>query len=154
MSGIVYNLYLSTTSITNPPVDKSNLGRVTWNVDWHALFGDAKGLAKVSIDMRSNERAVVSADDVKGTVRASQLGGPYQTSSNGFIMGRVNCVADSIAAGYGYYVADTTGSNALPITSIPNWGQGQLTISVLGDDESTINTGIPDWDIVLSFIML
>ena len=47
-----YSIFLSTTSVLNPPIDKANISRVRWNVNWREIFGTRTGECKNDFNFR------------------------------------------------------------------------------------------------------
>lgn len=148
-----FQLYLSTMSVVNPPINKTSLGQVTWVVNWDALFQGVHGNAQVAIDLRSDNETGASSNTVRSSIRAANLSSPYGTSNNGLILGRVSLIPDPVTATYGIYECDTTMNTACPICGIPS-GSSMFTLSFVDDTESVLLSAIPDWDAIIYFTLI
>ena len=157
---IASSLYLATESgntgmASSRILDKTNLARVTWSIDWDTIFHGKNGLCKVSMNMISKKGATPSTwNGGVGSITAS-FSSPYSLNNNGLPISQLqrNQYIEVDAAsniGYVYYFSgDTTKNSVLPVINIPQ-GKSSFTIQML---DTTLNTmtNFPEYSVFLNF---
>ena len=114
-----YSLYLSTTTPAGnayAPVDKTNLARVSWNINWKEIFGDFTGDVNVRCKLVSASETF-TADTLStysGSIRGS-FTSPYSNNQNGVNLASVFPVIDPTISSKVYFLADST-TNAAGVT--------------------------------------
>lgn len=145
-------LYLSTTT-SSPNVsilNNSNLANVSWMVNWKGVFGqyvDLKKTCRVKMKLISSAGGYLRIIDHLGTIRCNFISSPYTNINNGFVLGTINLK-------YGYnpplYYIDTDNLASLGQSIIiPN--SNIFNIQMIGADERSLLTNIPDYNLYLVF---
>ena len=156
---IVSTLYLSSDSLTNPPIASSNLAKCSWLVDWDTIFHGRTGLCKLSINMVSKKGAVPDVwDSTVGSIRAN-FSSNYCLNANGFPIAPLNRqqyieVSANGTGGFNttyvyYYSASNVQNSSLPVISIPT-GKQTFTIMMLDTTDNFI-TSFPNYNVFLNF---
>jgi hypothetical protein len=134
-----YSLYLSTTTPAGnayAPVDKTNLARVSWNINWKEIFGDFTGDVNVRCKLVSAS-GTFTADNLiaySGSIRGS-FTSPYSNNQNGVNLANVFPVIDPTISSKIYFLADST-TNAAGVTITAPTSNQNLTIQLLKADGS------------------
>lgn len=143
----VYSLYLSTSSVVNPPISKTDLASVKWNVNWSELFGGKKGYCKVKAKLISSTGAgAISWANNAGSLRASFQSNTTK-STNGFNIGAVLPIMEYVS-NITYLDLDTSTTTGASIV-IPN-GNNDFYITFLDKTESLM-TNVPEYQLWLYF---
>ena len=140
-----YSLYLSTTTPAGnayAPVDKTNLARVSWNINWKEIFGDFTGDVNVRCKLVSAS-GTFTADNLiaySGSIRGS-FTSPYSNNQNGVNLANVFPVIDPTISSKIYFLADST-TNAAGVTITAPTSNQNLTIQLLKADGSLKTTSL------------
>ena len=145
-----YTVYLSTLATsTNKPVDKSNLSRVKWQMNWKEIFGNRTGECRLRVRMIS---ASSSTSNITWANNVGSLRGTFQSNcsvcSNGFNLGYVRPQSDYTGTNQVYIDSDTLTSNGASIV-IPN-SNSEFVLTFLNASENLM-TNVPEYQIWLYF---
>jgi hypothetical protein len=140
-----YSLYLSTTTPAGnayAPVDKTNLARVSWNINWKEIFGDFTGDVNVRCKLVSAS-GTFTADNLiaySGSIRGS-FTSPYSNNQNGVNLSNIFPVIDPTISSKIYFLADST-TNAAGVTITAPTSNQNLTIQLIKADGSLKTTSL------------
>lgn len=140
-----YSLYLSTTtpaSYKYAPVNSTNLGNVTWNINWKEIFGDFEGDLSVRCKLVSASGAIgtYTLTAFSGSIRAS-FTSPYSNNVNGVNLSHLIPQIDPTLSTNAYLLADTT-SNAAGVTIKAPTSNQNLTITMINPAEAILANGL------------
>jgi hypothetical protein len=149
MKTVSYGLYLSTNTSINSlkPVDKTNLNRVKWTINWKEIFGSKEGECRIRVKLVSNSATNLVWNDNVGSVRGS-FSSNYQNSNNGFNLGSVIPVLDNTAANSSYLDCDTRASKGISMV-IPKTNT-EFSLQFLNSAENAM-VNVPEYQIWLYF---
>jgi hypothetical protein len=141
-----YSIYLSTTSTITPPVEKSNLARVTWSINWGEIFNGITGECRVRAKMVSADSANLTWAANLGSLRAT-FASNKSHSTNGFNLGQIIPIPNPVTASKWYMDCDTTQNGSSII--IPS-GNTSFVVTFLNSTESLM-ASVPDYNLWLYF---
>ena len=145
----VYNLYLSTLSSINPPLNKSNLANVHWNIDWSTLFNKKTGTSQVYVKLKSQKTVLLyDMNATMGTLR-SNFSSPNSLVTNGVVIGLIDITEDPTDATLNYFFVE----NEQGITiDIPQFNS-DFSVSFMDMTETLFLENIPEYEIMLTFVL-
>lgn len=156
----IYTLYLSTLNTTPTrnqivPVDKSNLGRVSWNIDWNSFFNSSAekyANCRVRFLLNSSSWTGVSTD---WNTYNGYLGATFQSKYNApttlsTILGMVYPM-DAPTTGTSTHIFSVSTLSEQGVDIVMPTGVQTLTLTFVNDDAQTIMASIPEYAILLQF---
>lgn len=156
----IYTLYLSTLNTTPTgnqivPVDKSNLGRVSWNIDWNSfLNGGASKYANCRVRFQLNSLLWAGVGTDWNTFNG-YLGATFQSKYNApttlsTILGMVYPM-DAPTTGTTNHIFSVSTLSEQGVDIVIPTGVQTLTLTFVNDDAQTIMASIPEYAILLQF---
>ena len=131
----ISSLYLSTSSLSNPPYDKSNLANCKWNIDFDNIFGEATGNCLLTCKFISHEVLYLPITDPFdwskgfGSINCN-FASNNSNNNNGVVIGYLN-FDTQLSNNHAYMKFNELEKNGVCI-EIPK-GQKSLNIQLLRD---------------------
>jgi hypothetical protein len=155
----VFSLYLSTQTASGPyaPLNTTNFSRITWNINWNALYGGVgfqgeERMARVKFQIRSlSQSAVLTDANNTGVLAIQGLGNQYSNSANGLVLGMVQPANEPVDAGTNHILIGDSLETLGVQCNLP-YGYAPITV-VLLNRAGAFMSGTTNYQIILQFEM-
>lgn len=142
-----YSLYLSTASAVRAPLNAANLANVTWNINWHEVFGYKTGQCNVRVRLVSDSAGSQTWTNWIGSLRAN-FASNSSNVTNGLVLGLVRPQNDPVTSTNTVLEVDTLNATG-PTMNIPS-NNGTLVISLLTKSDALM-ASVPNYTLWLLF---